>query len=237
MLIQAIIGGLLLGLTGSLHCIGMCGPLSLALPIQHLSKTGRFFSLLIYQFGRILTYGFLGALIGLAGRGFWRSGYQQVFSITIGILILVLAMLYFLFQHRVNLPVVNRWYKFVQTLIIRILEKRTGPLGFMLLGMANGLLPCGMVYVASAASLTFTQLTSSISFMAAFGAGTLPAMMLVGFGGGFLNMSVRRFFRKSVPFFVAATGILLILRGMNLNIPFISPGSLFNSSTAAGCHP
>ena len=237
MLLQAIIGGFALGVTGSLHCIGMCGPLSLALPMHHLSKAGKFFSLLIYQFGRIITYSLLGALVGLAGRGFWRTGYQQWFSIGLGILVLSLAVLYFFFQRRINLPIIDRWYRFIQTIIIRILEQRTNPFGFLLLGMANGLLPCGMVYVATAAAVTFTEMTSSIGFMAAFGAGTLPAMMLVGLGGGMLSLSARKLFRKSVPVFIAATGLLLILRGMNLGIPFISPTNLFTTGTAVGCHP
>lgn len=237
MVLQAIIGGFILGVTGSLHCIGMCGPLSLALPMHHLSKAGKFFSLLIYQLGRIITYSLLGALVGLAGRGFWRSGYQQWFSISLGILVLSLAALYFLFQRKIKLPIIDRWYRFIQTIIIRILEQRSSPFGFLLLGMANGLLPCGMVYVATAAAITFTEMSSSIGFMAAFGAGTLPAMMLVGFGAGMLSLSARKLFRKSVPVFIAATGVLLILRGMNLGIPFISPAGLFNSGTAVNCHP
>ena len=105
MLLQAIIGGFVVGVTGSLHCIGMCGPLSLALPTHHLSKSGRVLTLLIYQIGRIITYSILGAVIGMAGRGFWRSGYQQWFSISLGILVLVLAAICFLFLK--NISVVN----------------------------------------------------------------------------------------------------------------------------------
>lgn len=237
MLTQAIIAGFILGVTGSLHCIGMCGPLSLAIPTQHLSKPARFFALFIYQIGRILTYSFLGALIGLAGRGFWRSGYQQWFSIVLGILILILASLYFLFRRNIKVPFLNKWYRFVQKMIMRILQKRSNPLAFLFLGMANGLLPCGMVYVASAAALTYGQIITSMSFMSAFGAGTLPAMLLIGLGGRLISLPARTMIKKAIPVFIAATGVLLILRGMNLGIPFISPTEIFNNAAPTICPP
>ena len=94
MLWAAMISGLTLGAAGSLHCVGMCGPLSLALPTAHLSRTKQFFSLLIYQSGRVITYSLIGLLFGLAGRRIYISGYQRSFSIRLGILVLALALIF-----------------------------------------------------------------------------------------------------------------------------------------------
>jgi len=178
--LQVIIAGFTLGAAGSLHCVGMCGPLSLALPTYHLSKTKKFISLLLYQFGRIITYSIVGLVFGLAGRRIYMAGFQHWFSIGMGILILTLAILYFIQKKTIHLAFLNRFYHSVQGIIIRVLKSSTGFFGFLLMGMANGLLPCGMVYIALAATLSFPEISQSVVFMAMFGAGTLPAMMLVG---------------------------------------------------------
>ncbi len=235
MLYSAIIGGFILGISSSLHCVGMCGPLSLALPVQHLGRAGRIASILLYQIGRVITYAALGLVMGLAGRSFWLSGYQQSFSIVAGSVIILMAVFYFLQRKHIEIPLLSHWYRFVQTLIIRIMQSQKGLAGFLLLGMANGLLPCGMVYLAAAASLSFSKVMLSVSFMASFGAGTLPAMLLVAFGGRMMGWKGRSYARKIVPVFIVATGILLIMRGLNLGIPFISPQYL--QGAAVNCHP
>ena len=232
-----MISGFTLGAAGSLHCVGMCGPLSLALPVQHLSKTQKFFSLLLYQFGRIITYSVIGLLFGLAGRRIYISGYQQWFSIAMGIVVLSLAALYFFRHKTVHIKFLNRFYFFIQQQISRLLKSANGLLSFLLMGMANGLLPCGMVYVALAATLSFTEITQSVSFMAMFGAGTLPAMMLIGYAGQVINPGWRTYLRKLVPIFISLMGALLILRGLNLGIPFISPELPQFPGHAVVCHP
>jgi sulfite exporter TauE/SafE len=237
MLFAVMISGFTLGAAGSLHCVGMCGPLSLALPVHHFSKTQKFFSLLLYQFGRIITYSIIGLLFGLAGRRIYISGYQQWFSIGMGILVLGIAILYFIGWKTIHLKILNRFYFFVQQQISRLLKSATGPISFFMMGMANGLLPCGMVYVALAATLSFTNVLQSVSFMAMFGAGTLPAMMLVGYAGQMIKPAWRIYLRKMVPIFILIMGIVLILRGMNLGIPFISPELPQTNGTAVICHP
>jgi uncharacterized protein len=237
MLWPVIISGFTLGAAGSLHCVGMCGPLSLALPVHHLSKTKKLFSLLLYQFGRIITYSAIGLLFGLTGRRIYISGYQQWFSIGMGILVLSLAVLYFIQNKTVHLKFLNQFYFSVQKLISRLLKSITGPFSFLLMGMANGLLPCGMVYIAVAATLSFTDVAQSVSFMAMFGAGTLPAMMMVAYAGQLIKPEVRQTLRKAVPFLVVTMGVLLILRGLNLGIPFISPELPQSPGQALICHP
>lgn len=231
------ITGFTLGAAGSLHCIGMCGPLSLALPVHHFSKTGKMAALLLYQFGRILTYTVIGLFFGLAGRMIYVAGYQQLFSIIMGSLILLLALLYFLHKSHFRVPFLNRFYQGVQQLIIRVLKSSTSLLSFLLLGMANGLLPCGMVYIALATSLSFSGLEESAGFMAAFGAGTLPAMMLVGYAGMMIRPELRSGFRKLVPVFITLMGVILILRGLNLGIPYLSPELPHSPGGSIDCHP
>lgn len=237
MLWAAMISGLTLGAAGSLHCVGMCGPLSLALPTSHLSRTKQFLSLLVYQSGRVITYSLIGLLFGLAGRRIYISGYQRWFSIGLGVLVLALAVIYYLRKNTVHIAFFNRFYMSIQQLIGRILKKNKGVMGFLWLGMANGLLPCGLVYVAIAATLSFSELTESVSFMAFFGLGTLPAMMMVGMAGSMIKPEARQLMRKAVPVFVTLMGVVLILRGLNLGIPFISPELPGAPGDAVICHP
>jgi sulfite exporter TauE/SafE len=105
------------------------------------------------------------------------------------------------------------------------------------MGMANGLLPCGMVYIALLSTLSFSSVSESVSFMAMFGAGTLPAMMIAAYAGQLLKVGTRQFVRKAVPYFIMTMGLLLILRGLNLGIPYISPAFPHGAGEAAACHP
>lgn len=235
-MISILIAGFTLGFAGSLHCVGMCGPLSLALPTWHLQGPAKFLSLLLYQIGRVFTYAALGLVFGLAGRGIYIAGIQQWFSITMGLLVLLLAAMYFVQQGSIHIPFLNRFYLWVSKLIGRVIKSNPGFSGFLLLGMANGLLPCGMVYIALAATLSFYKVYQAVGFMALFGAGTLPAMMLVGYGGQMINPGIKKLFRKSIPFFITATGIILILRGLNLGITFISPVLPSPAGQAVICH-
>jgi sulfite exporter TauE/SafE len=237
MTLAAIIAGFTLGATGSLHCIGMCGPLSLALPTYHLSKTGKFISLLLYQAGRIITYSLAGLLFGLAGHRIYLAGYQQWFSIGLGTIILAAAFLYFIKQRTVHIPFLTKFYAAVQQSIGRLLKKVSNPSSFLLIGMANGLLPCGMVYIALAAVLSFPALTDSILFMAMFGTGTLPAMMMVTYAGQFVKPGIRSGMRKAIPVFITLMGLVLVLRGLNLGIPFLSPAIPVAPGDPLICHP
>lgn len=232
-----IIAGFTLGAAGSLHCMGMCGPLSMALPVHHFSRSGKLLALLLYQTGRILTYAMIGLLFGLAGRTLYIAGYQQWFSVIMGSLVLLLALLYFVQKRNIRVPLLSKMYMGVQQLIIRVLKSSTSTGSFFLLGLANGLLPCGMVYIALATSLSFSSVTESTGFMASFGAGTLPAMMMVGYAGVMIRPELRAGFRRLVPVFVSLMGVLLILRGLNLGIPFISPELPHAPGDALNCHP
>lgn len=218
-----LVAGFTLGAAGSLHCIGMCGPLSLVLPTAHFSNTGRFLALLLYQVGRIITYSILGLIIGIAGRSIHMAGLQQSFSILMGFIVLSGAAIYIIGKHSVRISFLKSFYAHIQYLIIRLLKSQKNIASFLLLGAANGLLPCGMVYIAIVTTLSFPEIYQGVLFMVMFGAGTLPAMLLVAYGVQMAKPKLRQYFRKAIPFFMAVMGIILILRGLNLNISYLSP--------------
>lgn len=235
MIWQFIITGFALGIVSSLHCVGMCGPLSLALPVQYLFYGKRVLAKALYHVGRVMTYATLGLIFGLAGRRVYLAGFQQWFSIGMGILILFLLIQYWLFRKRFQPNFLNRFYLAIQNLMKGILRKR-GVLSFLFFGIANGFLPCGMVYIAIAGALVATQVQYSILFMAMFGLGTIPAMAAISLLGQVFNIKLRNSFRRIVPIFISVMAIILILRGMNLGIPFISPVLQTASQPAVICH-
>ncbi|HTL07408.1 MAG TPA: sulfite exporter TauE/SafE family protein [Chitinophagaceae bacterium] len=235
-MLPIVMAGFTLGFAGSIHCIGMCGPLSMALPTAHLRTTGKIISLLLYQLGRIITYSLLGLVFGVVGKSIYLAGFQQWFSVTLGVLLLLLACLQLLKTGHLRISFLQPAYNRLSRMMNGILSHLRGPHAFLLLGMANGLLPCGLVYIALASTLAMPALKDSIAFMAMFGAGTLPAMMLLGFGLQSFKPGWRNNFRKIIPYFVAITGLVLLLRGLNLGIGFISPKLTGNGPVTIECH-
>lgn len=232
---QFLISGLFLGLVSSVHCAGMCGPIALALPIQLLPKQQKTFGILLYNIGRIFTYSLLGLAAGIAGRFLLVGSFQQWFSIVFGISILVILTISFVFGKSMHVTPLNNAYNRLQFFIGKKLRQQGLPALFVL-GMANGLLPCGMVYLAVSGALTTATLQSGMLYMLLYGLGTLPAMFAITFFGFKLSFSIRTKFKKIAPVFMAVIAVLLILRGLNLNIPYISP-YFYNgsSSTAVDC--
>lgn len=232
---QAIAAGGLLGLVSSFHCIGMCGPLALALPVHHLPRPQPAIAILLYNIGRIITYALLGAIFGWAGRHIYLSGFQQWFSITVGFIILLVVVANFFFRTAFSPSWMRAFHAQVQQLMRRLLRS-PHIFYYLLLGMANGLLPCGMVYLGIAGAMTASSIPEGIVFMAAFGSGTLPAMLALALFGMHIKLSIRMQLKKLVPFVVACMAILLILRGMNLGIPFVSPVLANAPQQTISCH-
>lgn len=222
MVITIIISALVLGFMGSFHCVGMCGPIALSLPVQHLKGTDKAIGIGLYNFGRILTYSVAGIFFGLIGMSFQFFGWQQWLSIILGILLILI----FVVQINPSIKLkrsasFNKWNQWVisrLTPLFRSQKKRT----LIAIGILNGMLPCGLVYMALAGALATGNIIYSAIFMAGFGAGTLPAMVMASYAAGMITVSTRKKIRKVLPFFLAIMGILLILRGMNLDIPVIS---------------
>jgi sulfite exporter TauE/SafE len=230
-----VIAALVLGFLGSFHCIGMCGPIALTLPVQHLNGFRKFTGILIYNSGRVFTYAVLGLLFGIIGMSFNLFGWQQILSILLGSL-LVLFFISSFFKKRIfkNQFIQKYWNKYIIRWLTPLFHKKNMG-NLFLIGLLNGLLPCGLVYMAVAGALATGNIINSSLFMAFFGLGTLPAMITMSFAGGFISLSMRNKIRKSVPYIIGLMGILLILRGMNLNIPYLSPAMSIHHSVEA-CH-
>lgn len=232
---QAALAGILLGLVSSVHCVGMCGPLALALPVHQFKRPQQVMAILLYNAGRVITYSALGGLFGWLGRSIYIAGFQQWFSIAMGIVILLLAFFYYCYNRSFNIAWLRTFHGAVQQIISRLLRSPGVP-QYLLLGMANGLLPCGMVYLAIAGTLSTTGIGESVVFMASFGTGTLPAMLILSFFGVHIKLSFRQQIRKAVPFIIAGMALLLILRGLNLGIPFVSPVLADAPQPVISCH-
>jgi len=213
----------------------MCGPLVLALPVHHMRREKQAFAVVLYNAGRIITYSLIGLLLGLAGRRIYLAGFQQWFTISLGIVMLLAAFRYFYQRATVQPKWMWSFHGAINHLMIRFLQSKNVT-GYLLLGVANGLLPCGMVYLAIAGALTAPTVANSVLFMALFGTGTLPAMLALGLFGLRISLPVRQRVKTAMPFVMAAMAVLLILRGLNLGIPFISPVIADAPGHVISCH-
>jgi sulfite exporter TauE/SafE len=210
---------LVLGVLGSLHCAGMCGPLALALPHTGASPTGFVAGRLAYTVGRILTYCLMGVVFGLLGRTLLLAGVQRWASIALGVALLAGLLL----SRRMTLwQPATRWVGHLKTGLGRLLRRRS-LFSLTLLGLLNGLLPCGLVYVAAAGATSTGGILSGVAYMAAFGAGTAPMMLAIALSGRLVPPSVRLRLARIVPVSVVVLATLLILRGLSLGIPYLSP--------------
>lgn len=225
--------GITMGMAGSLHCIGMCGPLALALPINNKTRWTRFLSGLAYNTGRTLTYFLMGVILGWAGSRLVMTGYQQLFSVICGALILVsLTVAQYLPEIKTFKPL----KAVLKKQISKIVSQTSSAKNLFLLGMLNGLLPCGLSYAAVASALIIGGPLASGTFMAFFGLGTIPLMLALMLGGQFLSFSVRARMKRAVPFFIGAVAVLMILRGLNLGIPYVSP-AFHSVAPVSHCSP
>lgn len=222
MMTPAVMGSALaLGLAGSLHCLGMCGPLALALPAPRDAGPGRrALGRLLYNLGRTVTYAVMGLFAGALGHALQLAGVQQTVSIALGLLLLSTL---FLRGHHLPGWILRTFYLPVQRALGRIL-KHGSPGGLFRTGLLNGLLPCGLVYAAlAAAALQHGPLQGAL-YMALFGLGTVPLMFALSMGG--LGLHAPRFrplLNRVIPAVTLMVAVLLILRGLSLGIPYVSP--------------
>lgn len=222
-----IFSAFILGLVGSLHCAGMCGPLALAIPVVQTHRASAITSRLLYNGGRITTYAIIGACFGVIGETISLAGFQRWLSLSAGALLLLgLAFA----GMTINKPA-TRFVIQLKAIFAKLLRQRSYSALFAL-GVTNGFLPCGLVYVAAAAAASTGHIPAAAEYMVAFGLGTLPVMLAIPLLGR--QLSFRFSFRKLVPMSVAVVALLLILRGLSLDIPYLSPD--LTSTHCVSCH-
>lgn len=212
-----------IGALGSFHCIGMCGPIALALPLQRNTNARRLLGSLLYNSGRIATYALMGALFGLLGQGFVMAGFQQTISVALGILVILFVALPAAFVHKLSPNhLISRSIAQVKMRMQKLFAIRSYPSLFFI-GSLNGLLPCGMVYLGIAGATAMGNPAQGAAYMLLFGLGTWPVMLLVTFFGQWINIGIRNKIRAALPVMVVLMGLVFILRGLSLDIPFVSP--------------
>ena len=186
-----------LGLVGSLHCVGMCGPIALLIPLQRQHKGFRYLQLGAYFTGKTLAYSLIGLLFGLVGEGFFIAEYQQEFSILAGLVMVSMGLfsLFHISLKSIQNPLL-KGFALLKNALGQQLTKKTLSSSFTI-GFLNGFLPCGLVYTALFGALTMGNLWGS--------------------------MGLRRQLHQWLPIVVIIVGILFILRGLGLGIAYLSP--------------
>lgn len=224
-----------MGLAGSLHCIGMCGPLALSLPVSHNNELSRIAGGLIYNGGRVLSYTIMGIVFGSVGNLIIATMWQSSLSVTLGVIILLYLVIPKRYLHFYATPVLGKPFLLLRQYISKLFQSGKQQSVFFI-GALNGFLPCGLIYLALSSSMIAASPLNGGLFMLSFGSGTVPMMFATILMGNYLNQSFRRKLHKAVPVLLFVMAALLILRGMNLGIPFISPGFGKLPHNAIECH-
>jgi sulfite exporter TauE/SafE len=213
---------LLMGLAGSLHCVGMCGPLITMMPYNRSSRWKFFVTKSLNHLGRLTTYTLLGALFGLMGKALVAAGLQQWLSIVSGVLILLMVLWPKQWKSLSPKSSIFRFTSWIKAKFSTLLKERS-PRTLFMLGVLNGLLPCGLLYMALAASISTGSAPKAAFFMFLFGVGTIPALALIGIFAHQLKKKYSFSFVKISRVLLVVTALLLIVRGSNLGIPYLSP--------------
>jgi len=220
-----------IGLFGSIHCIGMCGPLAFAVPVAQDKWWLIIGDKVLYNAGRIVSYTFIGFLIGFLGRQLWISGLQQGISIVSGLLI-ILAGCSRIFK-----------IKFIQSKKLSLVTSPINKLlnyafshhaGHFVIGLLNGFLPCGFVYLALAGAINTNSPAMAAQYMFWFGAGTFPLMLIATVSSGFIGPVIRRRINRTMPYLMVCLGCWFVIRGASLNIPYLSPPK--STTGVSTCH-
>lgn len=230
----ALLAGLTLGLAGSLHCVGMCGPIALALPSERKISWHMAGEKLVYQLGRVSSYTVLGVLAGLSGGAMVDAGFSQALSVIAGALMILTAIVQ-LVLHKELVPagVTNSLLGPLHRYFRSLLKGSGGVAAHYGIGLVNGLLPCGLVVSALMGAIGTGSVVDGAAFMALFGIGTMPLMSAVAILGARLSCQMRHRLRLATPAIAVVIGAVFILRGLSLGIPLVSP--VIEENKAACC--
>jgi sulfite exporter TauE/SafE len=231
-----LITALMIGLVGSFHCIGMCGPIALALPIHGGNTLQKAIRATLYNGGRVVTYGIFGLLFGGIGYGLSTATSQQLVSIALGALFILSVIVPRSWSRAID-PAshAGRAISVLKSGLARMMGSNAMP-NLFLIGLLNGLLPCGLVYAAIGGAIATGTSIDGAAFMVAFGLGTIPLMFSVSMLTSVISLRLRNRIRRMVPYFILLLGVLFILRGLNLGIPYISPKYNVEKQKMECCH-
>jgi uncharacterized protein len=210
----------LLGFLGSFHCVGMCGPIALA--IGGKGKKKFLINKIIYNVGRSLTYALLGLVVGSLGFSLSLAGIQQGLSIGMGLLVVLLSLSYKKADRLLTMQVLSGVVTWIKSKLSHFLKSGSRT-SFFSTGLVNGLLPCGMVYMALVVALGMQSPWLGATYMFFFGLGTIPLLLGLMVSGDFLPLLRRQQFQKAIPYLGMFIGVLMVFRGMGLGIPGLSP--------------
>lgn len=215
----------------------MCGPIAMMLPVDRSNEAKKITQIITYHIGKLTAYGTLGLIFGLLGRSFYLAGMQQQLSIIVGILMILVAVIpeKVFAKYNFSKPVYRVITKVKSSLGQQFKNKSYKSL--FTIGLLNGFLPCGMVYVALFGAIAMQNVSLGIAYMILFGIGTIPMMVAVVYASGLISFSFRGTIQKAIPLVAVIIGMLFIIRGLGLDIPYLSPSnmSLFVQSEA-NCH-
>ena len=214
------------GLISSFHCIGMCGPIAMMLPVDRSNQAKKVTQILTYHLGRLTAYATIGLVFGLVGRGLYLAGFQQKMSIFIGVAMIAIVLIpeKVFAEYNFSKPVFKLISKIKNSLGSHFKNKSYKSL--FTIGLLNGFLPCGMVYVALFGAVAMQSPSFGVLYMILFGLGTVPMMSSVVYLNSFLTLPFRNKIQKVIPYVAVCIGILFILRGLGLGIPYISPNTV-----------
>lgn len=232
-----LISALIFGILGSFHCIGMCGPIAFMLPFNRDNSLKKFLQIFLYHFGRLFAYSLIGLAFGVVGKSLYLFGMQQQLSIAAGILMIAVIVIpsKTFGKYNFSKPLYRIIGK-IKSSLGAALKKKT-PDTFLTIGFLNGFLPCGLVYMAVFGAIASGDIFQGSLYMVFFGLGTIPLMTTAVYFSGMLNEVLRKKVQRFIPVFVVMVGILFILRGMGLDIPYLSPAPVTEMVNASiSCH-
>ncbi|HHG85802.1 MAG TPA: sulfite exporter TauE/SafE family protein [Bacteroidetes bacterium] len=212
----------IIGLLGSLHCVGMCGPIALALPVRGAKRWAYLWGRVLYNLGRIVTYSIMGGIVAMLGVGAKLFEMQQTFSIIMGALLVLWALGEMGLKWLPRPRLMDRMSAYVRAGLSRRFTNGH-PSSLFVIGLLNGLLPCGFVYTGLfLAALTAHPAQGALA-MALFGMGTFPVMFFLSFSAKWVTAGLRSRLNRAMPVIMVVFGLLFIIRGMSLGIPYLSP--------------
>jgi len=215
----AVVMAFLMGFTGSLHCAGMCGPIVWIMPFQVFSGFQKILAIVLYHIGRISVYALMAVLLH-SFKGLFDPRVQQYVSIFSGVLLLIAGMLTFVPGHNIKFKL--PWSEPVKKMLGKVIGN-PGMGAITAAGVLNGLLPCGLVYMALSATMVMPAATDAAVLMYVFGVGTMPMLVGITLLKSKMNFVKGVQIKRLAPVIVFSFGMLFVLRGLNLGIPYLSP--------------